>query len=178
MVSGSAVSTFPPAALCSWLKIESLLCKQSVLEECDSANEFFFDEKEEKLYYFFNNTKPTGKEEWVATKTRVLFNLTGTKDEPVTDVTIKGLTMRDTRITYLDPHGMPSGGDWALQRSGAVFLQGTERCSVESNKMVRLDGNAVFLSAYAPLPMRIASAWIILQNEPLDHMAQLLDLKL
>jgi hypothetical protein len=52
---------------------------ENVLEECDSANEFFFDEKEEKLYYFFNNTKPTGKEEWVATKTRVLFNITGTK---------------------------------------------------------------------------------------------------
>lgn len=101
-----------------------------------------------RLYYFFNNTKPTGKEEWVATKTRVLFNLTGTKEEPVTDVTIKGVTMRDTRITYLDPHGMPSGGDWALQRSGAVFLQGTERCTVQNNKMVRLDGNAVFLSAY------------------------------
>ena len=126
------------------------------------------------MYYFFNNTKPTGKEEWVATKTRVLFNLTGTKEDPVTDVTIKGVTMRDTRITYLDPHGMPSGmyahvivvtstrmvclqvcmvcvpsgGDWALQRSGAVFLQGTERCTVQNNKMVRLDGNAVFLSAY------------------------------
>ena len=39
--------------------------------------EFFFDEKEEKLYYFFNNTAPTGREEWVATKTKVLFNMTG-----------------------------------------------------------------------------------------------------
>ena len=65
------------------------------------ANEFFFDEKEEKLYYFFNNTKPTGDEKWVATKTRVLFNITGTMAEPVTDVAIQGLTMRDTRITYL-----------------------------------------------------------------------------
>jgi len=68
--------------------------------------------------------------------------------EPVKDVTIRGVTLRDTRITYLDAHGMPSGGDWGLQRSGAVFLQGTERCTVEGNKMVRLDGNAVFLSAY------------------------------
>eukprot|EP01043_Picozoa_sp_COSAG02_P028310 COSAG02_NODE_1711_length_11223_cov_5.622348_9_plen_135_part_00 len=40
----------------------------------------------------------------------------------------------------------------ALQRSGAVFLQGTERCTVDSNKMVRLDGNAVFLSAYVFYP--------------------------
>ena len=121
---------------------------ENVLEECDSANEFFFDETEEKLYYFFNGTKPTGNEDWVATQTRVLFNITGTMEAPVTDVTIRGVTMRDTRITYLDPHGMPSGGDWALQRSGAVFLQGTVGCSIESNKMVRLDGNAVFLSAY------------------------------
>jgi hypothetical protein len=37
---------------------------------------------------------------------------------------------------------------WALQRSGAVFLQGTEGCTVASCQMTRLDGNAVFLSAY------------------------------
>ena len=71
------------------------------------ANEFFFDEKEEKLYYFFNNTKPTGNEKWVATKTRVLFNITGTMAEPVTDVAIQGLTMRDTRITYLCAQQQP-----------------------------------------------------------------------
>jgi len=45
----------------------------------------------------------------VATQTRVLFNLTGTMSNPVKDITIRGVTMRDTRITYLDPHGMPSG---------------------------------------------------------------------
>lgn len=104
--------------------------------------------KTEKLYYFFNTTGIPDNVEWVATKTRVLFNITGTKTLPVTDVTIRGLTLRDTRITYLDPHGMPSGGDWALQRSGAVLLEGTERCTVEGNAMIRLDGNAVFLSAY------------------------------
>ena len=50
----------------------------------------------------------------------------------VTPSTITGVTLRDTRLTYLDPHGMPSGGDWALQRSGAVFLQGTEQCKVDN----------------------------------------------
>ena len=84
----------------------------------------------------------------MATQARVLFNLTGTQAAPVTGVTIRGLTMRDTRITYLDPHGMPSGGDWALQRSGAVFLQGTHGVTVDSNAMIRLDGNAVMLSAF------------------------------
>jgi hypothetical protein len=92
---------------------------ENVLEECDSANEFFFDEKTEKLYYFFNGTVPE-QADWVATKTKVLFNLTGTMTAPVTGVTIKGVTMRDTRITYLDAHGMPSGGDWGLHSPGRV----------------------------------------------------------
>ena len=25
---------------------------------------------------------------------------------------IKGITLRDTAVTYFDPHGLPSGGDW------------------------------------------------------------------
>jgi len=120
---------------------------ENILEECDSANEFFFDEKTSKLYYFFNSTTPTDNQ-FVATKAKVLFNITGTMDAPVKDITIRGVTLRDTRITYLDAHGMPSGGDWALQRSGAIFMQGTEGVTVDSNQMVRLDGNAVMLSAY------------------------------
>ena len=79
---------------------------ENVLEECDDGNEFFFDEKKKQLYFNFNNTKPTGTEDWVATKTRVLFNISGTMAAPVKDVTIRGLTMRDARLTYLDPHGM------------------------------------------------------------------------
>ena len=48
----------------------------------------------------------------------------------------------------LDPHGMPSGGDWALQRSGALYLQGTEGASITDCLMTQLDGTAVFLSGY------------------------------
>jgi len=50
----------------------------------------------------------------VATKTRVLFNVSGAMLAPVQDITIQGLTIRDARLTYLDAHGMPSGGDWGL----------------------------------------------------------------
>ena len=71
------------------------------------------------MYFNFNGTPgtgPNGNENFEATRTRVLFNLTGTAAQPVKDVTIRGLHLRDTQITYLDPHGMPSGGDWALDR--------------------------------------------------------------
>ena len=122
---------------------------ENVKEECDSANEFFFDAKEAALYFSFNQTHgPSGDEDWVATKTKVLFNISGSQAAPVTGVSIRGLTLRDARDTYLDPHGMPSGGDWALQRSAAIYLTGTELCTVDNNLLTRLDGNGVFLSAY------------------------------
>ena len=63
-------------------------------------------------------------------------------------VSIKGLTIRDARYTYLDPHGMPSGGDWALQRSGAVYVESAENVTIEGNEFTRVDGNALSINGY------------------------------
>lgn len=89
---------------------------------------------------------PTGA--FVATGVKVLFNISGTQQRPVTNVSISGLTLRDTSYTYMDPHGLPSGGDWALQRQGAVTLVGTEGAVIANNLFTRLDGNAIFLGGY------------------------------
>jgi hypothetical protein len=123
---------------------------ENVLEEVDDANEYFFDEVTRTLYYNPNSTNdgPTGDEAWVATQLRALVDIRGDKDLPVTDVTIAGLTMRDTRYTYLDPHGMPSGGDWALQRSGAISAEGTERLNISQNELTHLDGVGISLNGY------------------------------
>ena len=127
---------------------------ENVLEECDSVNEYYYDEENKLLYYNFNGTEtPTGNEQWVATKTKVLFNITGTQKNPVKNVKIRGIVLRDAAYTYLgtdvaDMHGMPSGGDWAIQRSGAVLLEGTEFVKISNNLFTRIDGNGIFLSNY------------------------------
>jgi hypothetical protein len=41
-----------------------------------------------------------------------------------------------------------SGGDWALQRSAALFFEGTANSTLEGCELVRLDGNAVMLSGF------------------------------
>jgi len=43
---------------------------------------------------------------------------------------------------------MPSGGDWGLERIGAIFIQGTEKVLVDSCIFSRIDGNAIIISAY------------------------------
>ena len=57
-------------------------------------------------------------------------------------------SFRDSAYTYLDPHGMPSGGDWGFQRTGAIFIEGTEHTLIDSCVFTKLDGNAVLISAY------------------------------
>ena len=78
----------------------------------------------------------------------MLINISGNQSHPVRNVAISGLVLRDTAYTYMDPHGLPSGGDWALQKQGAITLTGTESVTIEHNFFTRLDGNAIFIGGY------------------------------
>lgn len=45
-------------------------------------------------------------------------------------------------------HGVPSGGDWALERFGAIFMTGVEDTSISQCLFERVEGNGVFLAGY------------------------------
>lgn len=44
--------------------------------------------------------------------------------------------------------GVPSGGDWGLQRSGAIILDGTVGTTISNVTMERNDGNAILISGH------------------------------
>jgi hypothetical protein len=48
----------------------------------------------------------------------------------------------------MDPHAVPSAGDFALARSAAVYLEGTEGAIVSGCNFTRLDGNGLIVSGY------------------------------
>eukprot|EP00041_Stephanoeca_diplocostata_P013202 m.230408 g.230408 ORF g.230408 m.230408 type:complete len:487 (+) comp19259_c0_seq4:384-1844(+) len=85
---------------------------------------------------------------WVMPRLATLISINGTTAAPVANVTLHGIGFRDTTHTYMDAWGVPSGGDWALHRGGAVFLENTEKVQIESCGFRDLGGNAVFLSGY------------------------------
>jgi hypothetical protein len=124
---------------------------ENVIEELDAPTEWFYDTTTAKLYYIHNASvvePPSASLEFEAVTTKVLLNFSGTQSQPLTDVSVKGMTLRDTAYTYLDPHGAPSGGDWAIQRTGAVTITGTVGAVLESSLFTRLDGLGVFISGY------------------------------
>ena len=117
--------------------------------QLDAASEWFFDEATSTLTLFWNataGTPPPGDAGALAVpqvcsservssaegdrptllpspQLRELFNVTGSQAAPVVGVSFRGLGFRDAALSYLQPHGLPSSGDWALARTGALFFE-------------------------------------------------------
>eukprot|EP00439_Symbiodinium_sp_Y106_P028646 s1569_g3.t1 len=127
---------------------------ENVMEELDYPGEFFFDKHVEKLYLYYNGTgAPPANASYVVPRVQVLVNLTGTQWSlgllnPVKDIKVQGIHFSASAPTYMMPHGVPSAGDWALDRYSAVFLQGTQGTLIDSCVFDRLEGNAVMVSGY------------------------------
>ena len=133
-------------------------------EELDFPREFWYNESEGALYFVSgtatidchndpncNTTRAQGdpaSSTFEHATLKTLFELQGTQAAPVEGVTFRGLTFTGAAETFLDPHGVPSGGDWALQRSAALFFEGTTNTVLEDCELIRLDGNAVMLSGF------------------------------
>ena len=128
---------------------------EGVKAELDAPNEFFWDEQEQLLFYLPNGTgtdaalaaPPAGGDVAVPTLD-VLFDLQGTMAEPVTRVAFQGITFTQNRPTFLEPRTNPSGGDWSLERQGALRLEGTEDVLIRGNLFTKLDTNAISLNGY------------------------------
>ena len=122
---------------------------ENVFEELDYPGEFYFDKRASKLYLNYNGTgAPPANITVVAPQLRTLVNLSGTQWAPVVNVSHAGIKYTASRYTYMDPHGVPSAGDWALDRVGAIFLQGTVGATFDGCTFERLDGNGVMVSGF------------------------------
>ena len=125
------------------------LFEQWTQEEVDSPTEWFYNTTSKMLYYYNNDTNGAPDVTFEATSLKVLLSYNGSMDKAVTNHVVRGMTFQDSEYTYLDPHGMPSGGDWGLQRTGAVYLNGVNNITITNNNFTRLDGNALSINRYA-----------------------------
>ena len=118
----------------------------NVFEELDAENEFFFDPASRQLYFIPNATSPPT--DVVVPTLANIFEVRGSQAQPVKGVSFSSLKFTATRPTFMEPRSNPSGGDWALERMGALFLQGTENVTIRNSVFERMDSNSIFLSCY------------------------------
>ena len=48
----------------------------------------------------------------------------------------------------MDARGMPSGGDWTLQRQGGIMCYFCENIKIDNNIFTKMDGNVIILNNY------------------------------
>ena len=119
---------------------------ENIFEELDAPGEWFYDETEMKLYLFPNGTDlPTSG---VGTMLHRLFNIQGSMDRPVYNITLMNLTFTQTEPTFFESYEVPSGGDWSIHRGGAVFVEGADSFNIQKCRFDSPGGNALFLSNY------------------------------
>lgn len=141
---------------------------ENVLEELDVPGEWFFNRTSRQLFFRPNASsidslfaEPAGAS-YTIPVLKTLVSIVGSQAKPVRNVTIRGVGFRDAASTFMDAWGVPSGGDWALHRGGALFMEGVEDIDIDACTFSRLDGNAVFLSRYTRgvVVQRSEFAWI------------------
>ena len=115
-------------------------------ELLDVANEWCVG-KDGSLYLAtMNNTAPP--KTIIIPAVDEIFRLQGSASRPVNSTHVTNLILRHTAPTYMKPSLVPSGGDYAVRKVGAIHLNGTTNCSVAGNLLDRVGGNAVWLSDY------------------------------
>lgn len=118
---------------------------ENVAEELDAPGEYFFNRHTRELKLLVNsstleNFHSDGVLELVIPKLQSLITMRNT-----TNITLSQVSLRDTKMTYLERYGVPSGGDWALHKGAAVLMEDVSQVLISKCDFMRLDGNGVML---------------------------------
>lgn len=119
---------------------------ENIAEELDAPGEWFFDAASHTLSVIPESGTDLAKAEIVASRTESLIELRGTKESPVKNVTLQGLSFTQTSRTFMKTREPLLRSDWMIYRGGVVFMNRTENCAVRDCDFVNVGGNAVFLS--------------------------------
>eukprot|EP01062_Namystynia_karyoxenos_P055927 TRINITY_DN46934_c0_g1_i1.p1 TRINITY_DN46934_c0_g1~~TRINITY_DN46934_c0_g1_i1.p1 ORF type:complete len:941 (+),score=254.23 TRINITY_DN46934_c0_g1_i1:75-2825(+) len=121
---------------------------ENLLAELDSPGEWYHDTVAEELYYFPNGTGPPA-ETLVAAQGESALRVFGSRRDPVTDISVTGITFAHTDATYMQEFMVPSSGDFAVHRGGAVHVEGAERFRAQACTFRSPGGNGLAITGYA-----------------------------
>ena len=123
---------------------------ENVREELDHGREWWADFKSTpaQLYYMpANGTAPPTTV--VVANITTLIRVAGEgPSAPAANIQLQGFTLTHSATTFSQPYEVPSGGDWAMHRGGALFARYAENLTVSNVHFTRLGGNAVMLSEW------------------------------
>lgn len=91
---------------------------ENIEEELDAPGEWFFDAAAHTLSLIPEAGTDLSKAEVVASRTDSLIELRGTREEPVRNVKLSGLTFTQTARTFMKTREALQRSDWMIHRGG------------------------------------------------------------
>lgn len=144
-LEGGWQSNRPPAL---GRRNEDVRFVENIFEELDAPGEWFLNGKTHTLYYYPSEKLDLATAEFEGATLKHLIELEGTAENPVRNITIKGLTFQYAARTVMENKEKILRSDWTVYRGGALYFDGTEDCLVEDCVIERVGGNAIFVSNY------------------------------
>jgi len=121
---------------------------ENIFEELDAPGEWFFNAKEQKLYYMPEQTTDLKTAKVEIVRLRHLIEFSGSKENPVKSVNLKGFIFRHAARTFMDNKEPLLRSDWTVYRGGAVVFNGAEDCSITDCEFDQVGGNTIFVNNY------------------------------
>lgn len=121
---------------------------ENVLEELDSAGEWFLDKEKNKLYYWPLANTNLKKAKVEVSVLKDLIQVVGTLENPVKNITISNISFQNTQRTFMEEFEPLLRSDWTIYRGAVLFFEGTENCKVEDSEFTNLGGNVIMASKY------------------------------
>ncbi len=120
---------------------------ENVFEELDNPGEWYLSE-EGKLYYWPPVDVDVHSAEYEGVHIKHLVEVTGTDENPVSQIEISGIRFEHTRRTFMEDYEPLLRSDWTIYRGGAIYIQGSENISIKDNELLNLGGNGIFVSGF------------------------------
>jgi hypothetical protein len=121
---------------------------ENVFEELDAPREWYLDKTEGRLYWMPEEGIDPNAVTIEVSQLQTLVAFEGTQQDSVEDITFEQIRFAHTETTFFEQYEVPSLGDWALHRGGALRLEGTRNCTMRDCLFEGLGGNAVFANCF------------------------------
>ncbi|MBU2950733.1 PDZ domain-containing protein [Tamlana agarivorans] len=121
---------------------------ENIFEELDSEKEWYLNKEENKLYLYVSDATKLKKATVEVVRLKHLIDIIGTVDNPVKNISIKNIQFEHSSRTIMEEYEPLLRSDWTIYRGGALFLEGTEKVTIQDCELSNLGGNVIFVSNY------------------------------
>lgn len=121
---------------------------ENVFEELDAPREWYLDKEDGKLYWMPEPDVDPACAQVEVSRLPTLVSVDPSRRDSVERLAFDQIRFAHTETTLFEEYEVPSLGDWALHRGGALRMEGSRNCAIRNCLFECLGGNAVFASRF------------------------------